>query len=1032
TDYLAAYFTADTEVDIPTLREHAAKYLTAYMVPQAFLQLESMPMTANGKVDKRALPVIEITAEEIIAAENEVQEKILTIAKKVIGTDRIGVTTDLYMIGLSSIGCIKLCSLLSDAFEVTVKVAEIFECRTVRSIEALINDKMGEEGISYELRESYPLTQTQMGIYIDSELYAGTTVYNIPYLYKLDQRVDMEKLRRALQTTLLAHPYLFMTLRKEEGEVRAVRNLNIGPDTEPVLMISDQEPVKEELVRPFDLTSGERLFRVELFNTESGKYLFIDVHHIVCDGSSLTIFFKDLNMAYHGEKVPQEEFTGFEVALDEEHALKTDRPAAAQAWYDSIFLGCGGETLPQKDGKPTEERIGMIETLGTSSADRVRTFCAQNGLSLNAFFTAAFGLALQTYTASEQAVFSTIYNGRSDSRTARSISMFVKTLPVLYVADLQSTVIETVLNCQNYLISAMANDICSFARIKKNYGIGADISFAFQGEMEDTEETELCGYPVTVTDMALSQAKALLSVDIVLDRDTVRFIGEYLPSAYSEYTVKGLIRLVDQIIGEFICKDKVSEIGFLSEEDKEAIIHLHDTAAAVAERPAYRLLQDSTGKHPEKKALVAIDRTLTYRELNEEANAVGHVLRRFGAGPETIVAVLADRDSYAYVMREGVLKSGGAFMPVDPEYPEERIRYILDDSKAKLLITTEAVIERRRELLEALQSEGITIINVQDAITGGIRTVNETDTNSLKEGKAFGNTEPGNAAESLKGSKSSGDIGYVLPGDREDLNVEVPYDALAYVIYTSGSTGKPKGVMITNRNLVNFVDRNEKNLEVLACTEVAEVSVSIAAFTFDVSVMEQFVPFAHGMTNVLATWDQMMNAAEMCDLMVSNHVEFITCTPSYIMNMIEIPAFAPAVQGLKSIDVGSEPFPPVLFDKLKAINPELRIVNSYGPTECTVSCTLKKVVDPNDVTIGVPLANVTMATMDRNGYLQPLGAMGELVIMGSGVGRGYIGRKDLNERNFIRVLGMPAYRSGDLVRIREDGDIEFHGRMDDQ
>jgi non-ribosomal peptide synthetase component F len=174
---------------------------------------------------------------------------------------------------------------------------------------------------------------------------------------------------------------------------------------------------------------------------------------------------------------------------------------------------------------------------------------------------------------------------------------------------------------------------------------------------------------------------------------------------------------VDQIIGEFIQKDKISEISLVSEEDKEAIRKLHNTAAVVAERPAYRLLQDSAAKNPDKTALIAIDRTLTYRELNEEANAVGHVLRRFGAGPETIVAVLADRDSYAYVMREGVLRSGGAFMPVDPEYPEERIRYILDDSKSKLLITTGNVIERRNELIEALQAEGIVIINVQDAVS---------------------------------------------------------------------------------------------------------------------------------------------------------------------------------------------------------------------------------------------------------------------------------------------------------------------------
>ncbi|MBO7663673.1 MAG: amino acid adenylation domain-containing protein, partial [Clostridia bacterium] len=465
------------------------------------------------------------------------------------------------------------------------------------------------------------------------------------------------------------------------------------------------------------------------------------------------------------------------------------------------------------------------------------------------------------------------------------------------------------------------------------------------------------------------------------------FTCEYDPSAYSAYTALGLARLTDRIAGEFIRKATVGEIELVNEEDRQAILTLHDTTAEVAYRPAYRLLQDSAEKYPDRIALIAVDRTLSYRELNEEANAVGSVLRGYGAGPETIVAVLADRDSYAYVMREGVLKSGGAFMPVDPEYPEERIRFILEDSGAKLLLTTAKVTERRKAFLQALQAEGITVIRAEEAAASG---------------------------------------------SRENPAAEVPPEALAYVIYTSGSTGKPKGVMLTQKNLVNYADDNGKNYETLTYTEKGTVSAAIAAFTFDVSITEEFVPFAHGMTNVLATREQMMDAAQMCDLMVRNHVDVINGTPSYYMNMIEIEAFAPAVRGLKAIDIGAEAFPPALFEKLRALNPDLYIVNTYGPTEATVSCTLKEVTRSDDITIGGPLANVTMATMDRNGKLQPLGAMGELVIMGDGVGRGYIGREDLNRKNFITLLGKRAYRSGDLVRIREDGDIEFHGRMDDQ
>nr|MCR5236995.1 amino acid adenylation domain-containing protein [Lachnospiraceae bacterium] len=337
------------------------------------------------------------------------------------------------------------------------------------------------------------------------------------------------------------------------------------------------------------------------------------------------------------------------------------------------------------------------------------------------------------------------------------------------------------------------------------------------------------------------------------------------------------------------------------------------------------------------------------------------------------------------------LKSGGAFLPIDPEYPEDRIRFILEDSGAKILVTGRDTLEKRKEMFDGIKASGVELMCVEDAV---------------KDGK------------------------------RDDLNAEVPYDALAYVIYTSGSTGKPKGVMLTNKNLVNFVDDDEKNHEIQGYTKRGHVSLAIAALTFDFSIMEEFIPIANGMTVVLATHDEIMNPVMLAKLMTDNKVDVMSCTPSYLTNLLDMgeftDAFTNAVKALKSVDLGAEAFPPALFDKLKAINPDICIMNGYGPTEATISCTMQVIEDTENITIGIPNVNVHVATVDRDGRLQPLGALGELVIMGDGVGRGYIGRDDLNKKNFISLLDMPAYRSGDLVRIRDNGDIEYHGRIDNQ
>lgn len=981
TDYLAAYFTADEKVDIKELKSHLGAYLTGYMVPQAIMQLEMMPLTPNGKIDKKALPLIENSEEEILLPKTPLQSDILLIAKEIIGNELIGITTDLFAYGLTSISCIRLCSRLSERFGADISIREIFENKDIESLEKLILRKREADSSSFVLHEEYPLTRTQLGIYIDSAKYEGTTVYNIPYLYRLDSRVDMLRLSDAVSKAVMAHPYMYMTIRSDKnGEVMAVRN---KPEyiSFPVLK---QEPGMQKAVRPFDLSSGEKLFRIELNDAKSGKYLFIDMHHIISDGESYDIFLRDINRAYIGEDIEPESYTCFESAMDEKEKLALDVHENAKTWYDSIFKGCGGETTPVRDGNPEGERICSKKICGKIGADIVRRFCREHDLTENAFFVTAYGIALKAYTNSEQGVFSTIYNGRNDSRVSDCIGMFVKTIPVMVNVSNEDTVVRAIKNCQSYLLGAMANDIFSFAEIRSAYDIRADLLLVYQGE---DEPDKICGFETESMELNLSQAKAALSIEIRLHGDEIIYEAEYDPREYSQYTVEGLVGLLDHIAGEFTKREIVQELTLVSDEDEQRIRNLHDTDYKVPQKPAYRFLQDGADRYPDRNAVIAFDRTLTYRELNEEANAVAHRLIKEGIVPDDIVAVLANRDSYAYVMRQGVLKSGGAFLPIDPEYPEERIRFILEDSGAKIILTSQQVIEEKKDLFDKLSSEGIKIICAQDA---------------------------------------------VLREKRENPDIQVSGENLAYVIYTSGSTGKPKGVMLYNHNLVNFAAENPRNQFPISYTKRGSVSLAIAALTFDMSIHEEILPLADGITIVLATREDILNPEKLSRLMVLTGVDLMVCTPSFVSNLLDIDVSQKALRNLKSIVVGGEAFTPSLFDRLKEINPEICVINGYGPTETTICCTMQVIKDKDHINIGTPNGNVHVATVDKDGHLQPLGAMGELVILGDGVGGGYIGREDLTKRNFINLLGMKAYRSGDLARILENGETEYHGRIDNQ
>ncbi|MDO4539179.1 MAG: condensation domain-containing protein, partial [Coriobacteriales bacterium] len=635
TDYLAAYFTADAPVDLSALKAYMAEYLTAYMVPQALMQLDEMPLTANGKADKRALPAIEIAAEEIVEAQNDAQAQILELARKVIGSDALGITSDLFAAGLSSIGCIRLCALIADATGKTLKVADMFDLRTVEAVEAELSQAAAS--VSYDLREEYPLSQTQQGIFFECLTHPGTTIYNIPELYRLGDEVDMEQLRAALQKALCVHPYLFATIRRDEaGNACAVRNEPHAPE----IIIADALPAADELVRPFDLESGEPLFRVELFNTDGGKYLFLDTHHIVSDGESLDVLLGDVNAAYAGGEIEAETYTGFEFALDEERARASERLEAAKAFYEGIFAGCGGDTLPVADGTQTDEGNAYAHLSADGLATTVRAFCEERGLSTNAFFTTAFGLALQSFCfAEEPAVFATIYNGRSDPRIARSVAMFVKTLPVLMGSDPAKPPAQAIGECQSYLLDAMANDLYSFAEISRAYGIAGDLLFAYQGDMADSADAMICGYESASLDLELSQAKSGMDIDLFLDGAKVLVECSYNPSRYSAYTVEALLHTMLVVCQELTVRETLGELRLITAEDEASIRALHDTDWPVDERPAYRLLQDWAEVRPQTKALVACDRALTYGELNAEANAVGRSLAEAGAGVDSMVAV---------------------------------------------------------------------------------------------------------------------------------------------------------------------------------------------------------------------------------------------------------------------------------------------------------------------------------------------------------------------------------------------------------
>jgi amino acid adenylation domain-containing protein/thioester reductase-like protein len=530
-------------------------------------------------------------------------------------------------------------------------------------------------------------------------------------------------------------------------------------------------------------------------------------------------------------------------------------------------------------------------------------------------------------------------------------------------------------------MESMSNDIYSFGEIKRAFGVSADVMFAYQGE--NFEFNELCGESVRMLDVELDTVKAPLNLNVFLEKGRIKYFCEYRSDRYSSDYIESFIDAYDTAVSELIKKKTLKEVSVLSDSAANEIESFNDTKGDVENLTPPQLLERQVKLNPEKTAVTANGESITFTELNERANKIANTLIEKGVVSEDIIGLYMNRTVDVYPIRQGIMKSGGAFLSTEPDYPDERISYIFENSKAKFVITTKPLYDERKPLFDSLKAQ---VLFVEDLYK------NENTSNP---------------------------------------NIEINPSSLAYCIYTSGSTGKPKGVMIEHRNLMNMLAYHEKNVLAKDYVDNTSVFLGLAAITFDVSVIEEMMPLYHGQSVAMATEEEIHNPLLLAKMMQKTGVDMMKCTPSYMQTMLDFEEVCAVLRQLKAIIIGAEPFPETLYDKIRAAGFEGIIFNSYGPTETTVTVTIDT-LDGENVTIGTPAGNTKVYMTDSFGNILPKYAQGELTIVGGSVGRGYVGLDEMTREKFIEFNGERAYRSGDVAYWNGNGKIVHCGRMDNQ
>lgn len=963
--YIVAYVVADRPVDTAALNAFIEAEKPPYMVPAVTMQLDSIPLNQNMKVNKKALPQPVKQQTDLTPPQNPTQQQIYDCVAKILGHDQFGIHTDLQEAGLTSIGTVTLNVRLSQAFGVVVKSHDLKEHPTVAALEAFLTSAAASAPASAAAKQdAYPLTQTQMGLFVESMAKPQELLYHIPFLFKLHPDVDLPRLKTAIEAAIAAHAYIktrfFMD---DDGEIMQRRR-----DDSPFTLRIRDFIDRDKLVTPFKLIDG-RLFNAALYQTKDGNYFFIDIHHSICDGTSLVILIEDINRAYGGAALEPERYSSFDAARDEQQSRAGAEYPQAQAYFAELFAGCDTNFLPGPDKNETAKTLGIVSLIPAQlEVAAVASYCEARKLSPNAFFVGLFGYLLGRYNHKNHSVFTTIYNGRSDSRTDRAIGMFVKTLPVSCQLGVPASELFTA--TKNQLIDSMDHDIYSFAEISRAFGITADIMFVYQGD--NFEFDQLAGRPTEALEVMSEGVIAAISVEVSIRAGRYYFRASFESNRYEDSSITALLENLARAAQQVLVTDDLEQISLLFDEPRAMVddprfyghtfVDLFTAAAAqYPDRPA---VQDRLG-------------SISYAQLDAASDALAVQLLAAGVKKEDFVGVLSGRTRAFIIGVLAAMKAGAAYVPLDPEYPEDRLRYMLADSAADILLYG----EEYQALTRFFPNQTINL-------------------------DAFAAADGHQPDQSWTASKPQG-------------------DDLAYMIYTSGSTGKPKGVMISHANLSNLIMNETINQQITAQTRCAQYS----SFCFDASVLGIFPYLANGALVYLFAEADRKDAVKVCQILTDEAIN-VAIFPTQMGEIIIDNMTGPS--DLTHIILGGE--------KLKHYydRPYI-VVNAYGPTESTVETTCFNVdQEYHNIPIGKSLLNVRSYVVDEQLRPVPIGMPGELCHAGRQIARGY---HNLPEKTAAAFVPNPfatgpddglLYRTGDMVRRRGDGLIEYSGRIDSQ
>jgi amino acid adenylation domain-containing protein/non-ribosomal peptide synthase protein (TIGR01720 family) len=1007
---LISYVSADNGYK-ETLLSYLQTKLPDYMIPGLWVSIETFPLTPNGKIDRKALPdpdLKDIILNEYTAPRTPEETVILNIWKELLGMERIGVHDNFFELGGHSLLAMRVISSLREAQGTELQIRDLFLHPTIAGLATLLTQET--ESIHpaitaiYPRPEKVPLSFSQERLWFIDQL-DGSVEYHIPAILNLKGSLNIKALEYALKSLVERHEVLRTVILQEEGV--AWQQVQLADDwslnhIDNASWVSNPEQLRSNIqnlfLRPFHLSS-DFMLRADIIGVnKSENILVLTMHHIASDGWSIAIIVKELVELYnsYGEAIPQLAVLPIQYAdfsIWERNFLTGPVYNQKLDYWRSQLLGVEPLELPTDFVRPASKGKngdGFSFKIDKNLSNGLNELSRSTNSTLFMTLLSAFKVLLHRYSNQTDICVGSPIAGRNHKSVEGMVGFFVNTLALRSNVDSKNKFVDLVAQVRSTLLDAYSHQEIPFEKVVDAVVKDRDqsrsplfqVMFTFQNTPEMVE-FRLGDVELSAESFVSTTVKFELGFTFKETQDGIWGNVEYSTDLYNKSTIQRMVEHFNTLLASIINNpnERIGRLKLLPAEEK---IHITNFNSAINPFPGTTVLalfEQQVMKSPNATALILDEAELTYAKLDEDSNRLAHYLISKGVKSEVLVPICLERSFEMIVGILGILKAGGTYVPIDPEYPQERIKYILEDTAATLLLGSAATSTKIKTNSE------ITLIELD----GVDQRVINNHSNS-----------------------------------RPQLLIKA--DSSAYVIYTSGSTGKPKGVITEHASLSNLIQAQTKYFDITDEEKILQFS----NYAFDASVEQIFLALCNGAQLILFKEGLQLDIEEFESYLNQKEVSHLHATPLFLEQLKNH-----NFKNLKRVIAGGDVCRKELANRWKD---NVTFYNEYGPTETTVT-SIEYLEDGSSYTnsqvpIGKSLPNTQVYIVDDQQNLVPIGIFGELYIGGLQVARGYLNMPEETKEKFIDNTFSPGsgrlYKTGDYGRWLPDGNIEYLGRKDNQ